>query len=61
MLNNRRPKSENFNSKYNFQILKKPKIKLRKDPLNFPKNQKHIKGGLKSKCFIKHNPQKWAF
>ena len=56
MLNNRRPKSENFNSKYNFEILKKPKIKLRKDPLNFPKNQKHIKGGLKSKCFIKHNP-----
>ena len=37
MLNNRRPKSENFNSKYNFEILKKTKIKLRKDPLKFQK------------------------
>ena len=31
------PKSGNFDSKYNFEIFKKPKIKLKKDPLKFQK------------------------
>ena len=51
------PKSGNCDSKYNFEIFKKQKLNSKKTP-KVPKNQKHIKGGLKSKIFIKQTPQK---
>ena len=47
-------KCENYDSKYNFKIFKNQKSNSKK----FPKYQKHIKGGLKSKSFIKQTPPK---